>query len=176
MQDIRCRYMKYYIIKGRNDMGKSDYDPEIHHRRSIRMASHNYASSGAYFVTICAKDRTPLFDRPELRLILEEAWHFLPQHFPDLKLDEFVIMPDHVHFILWLDSDLSEGIILGDVIGAYKSLTCVDWLKYIKANGLNERGKFWQDDYFERIIRDEYELAQQRAYVHNNPLKHDTSS
>ena len=152
-------------------MSKSDYDPEIHHRRSIRVASHNYGSSGAYFVTICAKARIPLFDRPELRIILEEAWYFLPQHFPGLTLDEFVIMPDHIHGIIWLDSTISGNITLGDVIKSYKSLTFNRWLAYIEAHALNEQAKFWQRNYMEHIIRDESQLTQRREYIRNNPLR-----
>ena len=152
-------------------MSKSDYNPEFHHRRSIRLASHDYASSGAYFVTICAKTRTPLFDRPELRLILEETWCNLPQHFKGLDLDEFVIMPDHIHFIIWLDSTIPEGITLGDVIKSYKSSTFIKWLDYIETNDLNEQAKFWQRNYMEHIIRDESQLTQRREYIRNNPLK-----
>lgn len=122
--------------------------------------------------TICVRrPRRPLFEHPALRTILEETWQALPHRFPAVQLDEFVIMPDHIHFILWLDADCSEKTVFGDVVGAYKSLTTVAWLKYIKANGLNEVGKFWQDDFFERIIRNEHELLQQRTYIRNNPLK-----
>ena len=157
-------------------MRKINYNPENHHRKSIRLRGYDYSSSGAYMVTIGTWPRRPLFERPELRTILEKNWQALPDRFKGVQLDDFVIMPDHIHFILWLDADLSGGIILGDVVGAYKSLTSVDWLKYIKAHGLNERGKFWQDDYFEHIIRDEYQLAQRRAYIRNNPPNHDPSS
>ncbi len=151
-------------------MSKSDYNPEIHHRRSIRLASHDYTSSGAYFVTICAKARTPLFDRPELRSILEETWYALPQHFQGLELDEFVIMSDHIHFIVWLDSTISGGITLGSVIKSYKSSTFTKWLDYIETNGLNEQAKFWQRNYMEHIIRNESQRTQRREYIRNNPL------
>jgi putative transposase len=160
-----CSYNK------ENTMGKPDYNPEIHHRRSIRLSDYNYASSGAYFITLCAKLRQPLFDRPELRTILEENWYALPQRFQGLQLDEFVIMPDHVHFIVWLDSTISGGTTLGDVIGAYKSLTFTAWFKYIKTHNLNEQAKFWQRDYMERIIRTNSDLIEKRTYIRNNLLK-----
>jgi REP element-mobilizing transposase RayT len=80
-------------------------------------------------------------------------------------------MPDHVHFIVWLDSTISGGTTLGDVIRAYKSLTFTAWFKYIKTHNLNEQAKFWQRDYMERIIRTNSDLIEKRAYIRNNPLK-----
>jgi putative transposase len=154
-----------------NTMGNPDYNPENHHRHSIRLSNYNYATRGAYFVTLCTKPRQPLFDRPELRAILEENWYALPQRFQGLQLDEFVIMPDHIHFIVWLDSAISGGITLGDIIKAYKSLTFKAWLKYIETNHLHEQAKFWQRNYMERIIRTNNDLIEKRAYICNNPLR-----
>ncbi len=162
--------MSLQKIRGEN-MSKSNYNPDIHHRRSIRLSSYNYSSSGAYFVTLCTRPRKPLFDRPELRTILEEIWHTLPQRFQGLQLDEFVIMPDHIHFIIWLDTSISDETLLGDVIKAYKSLTFTAWLKHIETHHLNEQAKFWQRNYMERIIRTNSGLIEKREYIRNNPPK-----
>ncbi|HEU5227535.1 MAG TPA: transposase [Ktedonobacteraceae bacterium] len=152
-------------------MGKAQYDPNIHHRRSIRLQNYNYASKKSYFVTICTQGRLPCFEQPALRTILEETWHTLPERFAGLVLDEYVIMPDHVHFIVQLSASASKHITLGQVVGAYKSLTSVKWLKHIEMTGLNEQGKFWQRNYIERVICDEDELARIREYIRNNPLR-----
>jgi REP element-mobilizing transposase RayT len=76
------------------------YDPEKHHRRSIRLKGFDYSQPGPYFVTICLNGREPYFEIPEVRNIVENAWKTLPQRFPTIELDEFIVMPDHIHFIL----------------------------------------------------------------------------
>ena len=151
---------------------KYDSDRSIRWRRhSLRLPRHNYAWSGAYFVTVCAQLPEPLFEIPELRSILEETWKALPERFPGITLDEFVVMPDHLHFIVWLDDTVENPPSLGDVMQAYKSLTTVAWLRHIKTAGLECSGRFWQRDYFERVIRDTQELEQTRQYIRNNPSR-----
>ncbi len=112
-------------------------------RNTLRLPGYDYSSSGAYSVTMCTRPRRPIFDRPELRAILEETWRAVPGRHKGTQLDMFVIMPDHLHFIIWLDQEISGGTTLGEIIGAYKSLTAVEWIRYVRANGLNERAKFW---------------------------------
>jgi putative transposase len=137
-------------------------------RRSIRLPKHTY-TWGAYFVTIRAKQHTPLLEIPELHTILIETWEALPERFPGVSLDEFVIMPDHIHFIIWLDDNVENPPTLDKVIQAYKSITTVAWLKHIKLAGLERPGKFWQRGYFERVIRDSRELELTRQYIQDNP-------
>jgi len=78
------------------------YDPQRHHRRSIRLKGYDYSSPGAYFVTICTKERECVLDDPVVTGIITDVWHTLPGWFPTIALDEFVVMPNHVHFILWI--------------------------------------------------------------------------
>src|SRR5687768_3017217 len=83
------------------------YDPEIHHRKSIRLQGYDYNAPGRYFVTICAQDKACLFggvasDRIELNAygqIVENVWNELPAQFPLVVLDKFVVMPNHFHSI-----------------------------------------------------------------------------
>lgn len=145
--------------------------PESHRRQPLRLPNHDYASIGTYFVTICAEQREPLFEIPELQTILTETWYTLPNRFPTITLDEFVVMPDHIHCLLWLAKDTPDAPTLGKVIGAYKSLTTVAWLRHIEATNMNYPGRFWQRNYYERIIRDNAELEQTRNYILNNPLR-----
>ncbi|MGB9593405.1 MAG: transposase, partial [Anaerolineae bacterium] len=87
------------------------FDPDLHHRRSIRLRHWDYASAGAYFVTICVADRACVFGavedgqmRPnELGNLVTEYWRNLPRQFPTIRLDAFVVMPNHVHFVVWLN-------------------------------------------------------------------------
>lgn len=95
------------------------YDPERHHRRSLRLPGHDYASSGAYFVTLVAYERACWFGevvdagvncqvmRSEYGRIAREEWFCTAQRRPNVILheDEFVVMPNHVHGIIWIMED-----------------------------------------------------------------------
>lgn len=84
------------------------YNPNKHHRRSIRLPGYDYALSGAYFVTICVRDGECLLGdvvNEEMRLnglgqIAHDFWAQVPAHFPGVSIDAFVIMPNHVHAIV----------------------------------------------------------------------------
>jgi putative transposase len=143
---------------------------ERYHRKSVRQPDHHYDWAGAYFITICCKHREPLFDIPELKNILRETWEALPARFP-VTLDEFVIMPNHVHFILRMHGHLEKPIPLWQIIGAYKSVAAVAWLKYVKVTNANYPGVIWQRGYNERSIRDAHQLTAYRQYIRNNPSK-----
>ncbi|MGQ9928667.1 MAG: transposase, partial [Chloroflexaceae bacterium] len=83
------------------------------HRRSIRLKGYDYAQAGAYFVTICTQNRECLFGEVvngEMRLntygaAVLGAWQDLPNHYPNVTLDAFVVMPNHVHGIIVLTTD-----------------------------------------------------------------------
>ncbi len=77
------------------------YDPTKHHRRSIRMKGYDYHNAGAYFVTICTKNRECILDDPIVNAIIHDVWYALPKWFPTIELDEFVVMPNHTHFVVW---------------------------------------------------------------------------
>lgn len=76
------------------------YDRDKHHRRSIRLKGYDYAQPGAYFVTIATHDREALFDDPVFRRVAEMMWQRIPHHSPHIELDEWVVMPNHVHGII----------------------------------------------------------------------------
>lgn len=93
------------------------YDPQKHHRRSIRLKGYDYTQAGAYFITIVTKDRACLFGRivdGEMRLshvghIVRACWLAIPDHFPHAMVDEFVVMPNHVHGIIVLNETEHVG-------------------------------------------------------------------
>src|SRR5436305_1726837 len=96
---------------------KYDSDRSLRwHRRSLRLPKHDYTWNAAYFVTIRAKEAGPVFETPELRAILRETWKDLPDRYPGVTLDEFVIMPDHVHLIIWLVGTVRDVPTLGTVV------------------------------------------------------------
>jgi putative transposase len=87
------------------------YNPNIHHRRSIRLKGYDYSRAGAYFITICVKDRKCMFGNIEnKKMILNEfgmiayqEWEKLPERFTNMELDVFQIMPNHMHGIIVLN-------------------------------------------------------------------------
>lgn len=86
------------------------FNPAIHHRRSLRLKGYDYSLAGAYFVTICTKDRACVFGEVvegEMRLneagrMVEQCWQSIPEHFALVELDAFVVMPNHIHGIVVL--------------------------------------------------------------------------
>jgi REP element-mobilizing transposase RayT len=92
------------------------YDPQKHHRRSIRLKGYDYTQPGAYYITLCTKARQCLFGdvvKGEMRLnalgdLAFTCWQAIPNHFPHVELDAFVIMPNHLHGILVI-SDTRVG-------------------------------------------------------------------
>jgi len=89
-----------------------NYNPEIHHRRSIRLQGYDYSRAGAYFATICTQNRECFFgdvvDGDMVNNIvgrmIETTWLELPNRFPHIDLDEFVVMPNHFHGIIVLSA------------------------------------------------------------------------
>jgi putative transposase len=161
------------LTEGDETMPQQSDTPNQYHRHSIRLPDFDYTSNGAYFITLCTLDRQPHLIIPELRAIIEDTWQSLPQRFPAVLLDDFMIMPDHVHFIVWLNAEEKNDATVSEIVGAYKSLTIHFWLLCIRANGYGYIGKFWQRNFYEHIIKSEFELQQIRAYIRNNPTVDD---
>jgi hypothetical protein len=89
------------------------YNPQIHHRKSIRLKGYDYSQAGLYFITICCQDRECRFGKIEndkmilnnLGKIADECWLEIPKHFPNVILHEYIVMPNHVHGIIELVND-----------------------------------------------------------------------
>jgi len=89
------------------------YDPERHARRSIRLRRFNYAQPGAYFVTMCTYQRECWFgeiSNGKMRLnecgqIVKECWQWLSKHYPWVNIDEWTVMPNHLHGIIAIAND-----------------------------------------------------------------------
>ena len=99
------------------------YNPEIHHRRTIRLKDYDYSSSGAYFITICVDKRECLFGEiingimnlSEIGKIANNNWLEIPEHSQNVELGEFVIMPNHLHGIIILNGLKEEDAEKEDV-------------------------------------------------------------
>jgi putative transposase len=181
---------------------------EIHHRKSIRLPEYDYSQPGAYFVTICAHNRECLFGdiAKDVKIlnrfgnIVEEEWKRSETIRSEIQLDEFTVMPNHLHGIVWIINTHSVGATvrsphhipnkfiskrersplhtsrgpkpksLSSFIAGFKSI-CKTRINKIR----NTPGKpVWQRNYHEHIIRNENELNKIREYILNNHLKWET--
>lgn len=87
------------------------YNRNIHHRRSIRLKGYDYSQNGAYFITICTQNRECLFGdikdgEPFLYdagKMVQSVWNGFPDYYPYVELDQFIVMPNHIHGIIVLN-------------------------------------------------------------------------
>ena len=156
------------------------YGPTQHHRRSIRLPAYDYAQAGAYFVTVVCKDRGLLLDDPRFRQVAEEAWLWLADRYEFVQLDEYVVMPNHLHGIIVIADPRRGGSRaaptgaanrkpLGQLIGAFKTVST----KRINQIRGAPRLPVWQRNYYEHVIRNDEELNAVRQYIVDNPLNWD---
>lgn len=143
-------------------------------RNAPRLQGYDYASAGAYFVTFCTYRREWLFDETMLRMIAEEEWPALCERFVGVQLDEWVVMPNHVHGIVCIGEGpavAAERPTLSAIVGTFKSRVAVRWLAWLRENAPDRPGRIWQRGYYDRIIRSRRELDAVRAYIRDNPRR-----
>ncbi|WP_205500301.1 transposase [Rufibacter psychrotolerans] len=164
------------------------YNANIHQRRSIRLKGYDYGQEGAYFVTLCTKNRAHLFGEVEggemklnqFGMIASQEWAKTPEVRMNVVLDVFIIMPNHLHGILFITESktearhddvtpfLSPSQTVGAIVRGYKSAVT----KQINAL-LPEAEKMtvWQRNYHEHIIRNARAHQYISAYISNNPTR-----
>jgi REP-associated tyrosine transposase len=161
------------------------YNPNIHHRRSIRLKGYDYSQTGLYFIPICCQNRACLFGEiNDGKMILNDAgemvqtvWNNLPNHYGHIKMDTFIIMPNHIHGIIALTNVVGAGLKPAPTTGKRHGLPeIVRALKTFSARHINEicktpGTKIWQRNYWEHIIRNENEYQRITQYIINNPKK-----
>jgi REP element-mobilizing transposase RayT len=122
------------------------YNPHIHHRRSIRLKGYDYSRAGLYFITICVKDRACLFgeivgatlvvaqkmdaqktDAPTMILndagkMVESEWLKLPKRFKNIELHEYVVMPNHFHAILEIVTKIDDATVGATLVVAQNNV------------------------------------------------------
>jgi REP element-mobilizing transposase RayT len=165
------------------------------YRKAIRLKGYNYSQEGFYFVTIVVKDRKSLFGEikderinlSNVGIIAKKFWEEIPKHFTNVALDEYVVMPNHIHGIIIIANNNKNaqcrgvqlnaptkgyfshisprGNTLSVIIRTYKGAVT----RWCKNN--NIRYFKWQRNYYEHIVRNEKELNKIREYLHNNSLQ-----
>jgi REP element-mobilizing transposase RayT len=180
------------------------HDSDKHHRRSVRLKEYDYSQPWAYFVTICIRDRACLFGEivdEVMRLneaghAAQQCWMDIPDHFPfpQVVLDEAIIMPNHIHGIIVIHrrgeasaipphvseeqprSDASplrqrpngtQPRSLSAIVQNFKS---VSTRKMNAASG-SPGTSVWQRGYYEHVVRNEDELKAIREYILGNPAR-----
>jgi putative transposase len=151
-------------------MTAHQYNPDRHHRKALRLPKHDYRF-GTFFITVNVKISEPMFDIPALKKILSRQWRALKRRYPGATLGEFVVMPDHLHFLLSLKGLTEPRPYLWEVMRAYKSLITDAWIAYLKARKLECPAVFWQTRYYERVVRDGREREMFERYIRENPEK-----
>jgi len=154
----------------------------------MRLEAFDYRTPGAYFVTICTEDRRQVFGRVNIEEMLlslqgrvaQECWAAIPQHSRGVELDAFVVMPNHLHGIIFICDPLltereaqciaqpqPQGMRLspnlGYVIRTFKAAVTRQLVK------LGTPMPVWQSDFYDRVIRDDRELNEIRRYITDNP-------
>lgn len=172
-------HLRLPIAPNTQIIGVMPYDPQKHHRRSIRLKEYDYAQPGLYYVTICTQNRQCVFGTVQdglLRLsaageLVASLWQDLSAHYPGVALDEYVLMPNHLHGIILLEAvEAGQSMSLSDVVQRFKSLTTRRYADHVKQDGWEPfPGRLWQRNYYEHIIRNERALNAIRAYITGNP-------
>jgi putative transposase len=165
-------------------------------RKRLRLKEYDYSQPGAYFVTICTKNRENIFGEivcgemrgNEMAVVVHSCWNELPNHYPNVELDEFVVMPNHVHgIIVILDEPDADGKCtvadgrrpsptrptqpkkypLSEIVRAFKSFSAR------RINEINHTPgtPVWQRGYYDHIIRDDNSLIRIREYIAHNPQR-----
>ena len=157
---------------------------ELPKRKKNRLENYDYSSCGAYFITICTKDRKNIFwdknqpnfvgediilppGRVQLSLygkIAEEAINAIPEYYPHIELLQYVVMPNHIHMILFIPYDdgrmISSPTSILTVVGQMK--------RYVsKKMGVS----IWQRSFHDHIIRDKKDFEKISQYIYENPIK-----
>ena len=162
---------------------------ELPQRKHPRLDNWDYSQVGSYFITICAENRRCLFstvgrglapavENPHLELnivpqiettvygkILEEELSNITNRYPYAKIGEYVIMPNHIHFIITLSAGASPRPTVTDIICAYKSIVT----RRCKQMGYNEK-RLFQTSFFEHIIRNHDDYRETVTYIRQNPV------
>jgi putative transposase len=172
-------------------MRATAFDREPHQRRSVRLPNYDYSQAGAYFVTVCAHNRRCLFGRlagehvmlSRIGGILAEEWKRSSDIRQEIRLDEWVVMPNHLHGIVII-RDCGDGVAadvgahgraplerearsLSSFIAGFKAATTK------RMNDMRETpgARLWQRNYYERVIRSQDELRKFRKYILDNPTQ-----
>ena len=156
-------------------------DPQ---RKCLRLEAYDYSQPGYYFITVCTRERKQevlcsieptvgaIINRPPrisltpLGRIVNETIRAIPDHYPGILVDQFIIMPDHVHLILSFQHVGPDG---RQIAAPTPLPNVIQQMKRIASKQAG--GPLWQKGFYDHVIRNDVDLANVRQYIRNNPLK-----
>ncbi len=150
-------------------------------RKPNRLGSWDYGEVGCYFVTLCTHRRQPLFQMENPTVgnglcavpnQIVHRWIAETQNkYTNIRIDKYVIMPDHLHFIINI-RERHTGRSLPDVMRFFKTMTTNEYIRVVKQGQLPAfDGKIWQKSYYDHVIRNQQDYNEIWEYIENNPLK-----
>lgn len=165
---------------------------KLPNRKNLRLNDYDYSQAGYYFVTICTESKGSVLGTVVDGLMqLNNAGEMIKNWIVKLnnkeegiKLDEFVIMPNHIHFIIAIvgadpcvspqgisdNAGTHMGVPLHTIIQWFKTMSTNEYIKGVKDGKYKPFDKrFWQRNYYEHVIRKDKELHEIREYISNNP-------
>ncbi len=172
--------------------------PGRRNRRSIRLKGYDYSEAGAYFITICMQNRECLFGHiadgqmilNDTGMMIQIVWNEIPPHYPEIEIDAFIIMPNHIHGIIVIvgaapcgrpdhgngvkgqPQGVARTMSLPDVVHRFKTMTTKRYADGVKEYGWRRfPGKLWQRNYYEHVIRNDGERNRIREYIAGNPAQ-----
>jgi len=157
-------------------------------RKQNRLPGYNYSNPGYYFITICTKNKIPFFGSindhgmslNRLGKIVHDCWTIIPNHFTHISMDEFVVMPNHLHGIIAIEPSITKDVgdadlrpqrrvnrskmLIPKIIHGFKSTVTRKIHKQFPTSEFE-----WQRSYYDHIIRDNNGLEKIRLYIKTNP-------
>lgn len=151
---------------------------EMPKRKKNRISQYDYSTPNAYFITVCTADRKNLFwknvgaiiDRPEnvplteLGMVVRQSINAIPSHYPAITVDHAVIMPNHIHMLLQINTDVDGRSLIAPTISTVVRLMKGAVSKNVKAN-------IWQKGFYDHVIRNEKDYLEVWNYIEGNPGK-----
>lgn len=162
-------------------------DEQKRRRRSIRLPCYDYCREGVYFVTICSHQRECILGETKegtLKLndighVVKDCWEEIPKHFPNMELDQYVIMPNHIHGLIVIERQLPgrkrsspdrnnvAPQSLGVVVRSFKAAVS----RAVKQRSKGSVSPVWQRNYFEHVVRNDEDFSRIREYIFLNPIQ-----
>ena len=139
-------------------------------RKSTRIPYYDYSNNNYYFVTICTFDKKCIFgSTKELSCygkIAADSIMEIEKHYSDVRIEKFVVMPNHIHIIIVIDGD-HHSTDLNTIVGAYKSGVSR------KIHAMDSLIRVWQRSFHDHIIRDQKDYERIWSYIDTNPMRWD---